>query len=99
MTSLELTDLLVQGKVQAVEYTITMPAHEPAVHRAARREVFGQSPPLAASAQDIQNRIDDLAHPPRVGPDPIRHSSGRLGSADRCERRDLGSLGLGSQLV
>ena len=61
VASLKLADLLVEREVQAVEHAIAMPAHEPAVHGAARRQVSGQSPPLAACAQDVQNGIEDLA--------------------------------------
>ena len=47
-----------------------MPSHEPAVHGAARRQVSGQSPPLAACAQDGQNGIEDLAQALRHWPGP-----------------------------
>jgi hypothetical protein len=61
VTSLQFANLLVEGKVQAVEHAVAVPAHEPAVHRAARRQVFGQSPPLAAGAQNVENCIEDLS--------------------------------------
>jgi hypothetical protein len=70
VASLKLADLLGEREVQAVEHAIAMPAHEPAVHGAARRQVPGQSPPLAAWAQDVQNGIEDLAQALRGWPGP-----------------------------
>src|SRR5215212_129786 len=67
VASLQFANLLVELEMQPVEHAIAVPAHEPAVHRAARWQVLGQGSPLAAGAQDIEYRVEDLAHPLRVG--------------------------------
>src|SRR5215212_6008959 len=67
LATFPIANLLVEGKVQAVEHTIAVPAHEPAVHRAARWQVPGQGSPLATGAQQIQHRIEDLAQALRGG--------------------------------
>jgi hypothetical protein len=64
--ALTFADLLVEGKVHAVEHSVTLPPHKPAMHHAVRRQVLGQSPSLAGRAQDIENHVDNLAHPRRV---------------------------------
>src|SRR4051812_49540504 len=56
--------------VQATERAVTLPAHKVVVHGAARGQVFGQGAPLAACAQDVEHRVENLAQnnpalPPR----------------------------------
>lgn len=48
--------------MQPGQGAIVLPAHEVSVDRAAGRQVFWQGRPLAAGAQDIHQRVDDLAH-------------------------------------
>jgi hypothetical protein len=48
--------------MDALERSIPVPKVEIAMHGAARRQVPGKSPPLAAGGKDIHYAIDDFAH-------------------------------------
>src|SRR3954453_20963182 len=57
----QLAGLLVESRVQAPQRAVTLPTHEVVVHGAARGQVLGQSAPLAACAQAVEHRIENLA--------------------------------------
>src|SRR3954454_2137024 len=48
--------------MNAIERAVPAPELEVVVHRRARRQVFGDSPPLAACAQDVHQPVHPLAH-------------------------------------
>ncbi len=52
----------VERIVDAIERTVPAPQIEIIVERRTRRLVLGNRPPLAASAQDVHQAVDDLAH-------------------------------------
>jgi hypothetical protein len=54
-------DPLAQHVVDAGQGAIGGPLGKPPVHRAGRREVVGQQPPGAARADQVADRVDDLA--------------------------------------
>src|SRR3712207_8295513 len=66
--------------------TLSRSALQIAMHRAARRQVARQVPPLAARLEDIEQAVHDLAHHHRA-PTPAA-----LGRPD--QRRDQRPLGL-----
>jgi len=52
--------------MDALERPIPIPKVEIAMHGAARRQVFGKSPPLTASGKNIHHAIDHFAHDDRA---------------------------------
>ncbi len=48
--------------MDAFERSIPIPKVEIAMHRAARGQVFGKSPPLAAGGEDIHHAVHDFAY-------------------------------------
>src|SRR5215207_9075072 len=66
----QLAGLFVESMVQTPQRAVTLPAHEVAVHGAARGQVLGQGAPLAPRAEDVEHRVEHLAQlnpalPPR----------------------------------
>ena len=51
--------------MDAIERSIPIPKVEIAMHRAARRQVFGKSPPLATGGKNIHHAVHDIAHDDR----------------------------------
>src|SRR5206468_1993883 len=56
-----LTGLLVESMVQTPQRAVALPPHKVVMHRAARGQVLGQGPPLAACAQDVEHGVEHLA--------------------------------------
>src|SRR4051795_7028185 len=79
----QLTGLFVQGVVEPPQRAVTLPAHKVVVHGAARGQVFRQGAPLAARAQDVEHRVENLAQnnpalPPRPALWDINEGAGQV---------------------
>src|SRR3546814_449919 len=57
-----------QMMVEALEHSIVPQLREPSVNRAPRRKAVGQEPPRTARPQQVEDRLDDLAHRPTSSP-------------------------------
>jgi FkbM family methyltransferase len=67
--------------VDAIERSIPIPKVEIAMHRAARRQVFGKSPPLATGGKNIHHAVE--AHP--VYYEILRRNIDRMGQNQRVK--------------
>ena len=97
-TSFLLAHCNVKRVVDAFHSAIPVPELEIVVHRALRRQVFGQRLPLASGPEHVENPVQDFAHVDRafastVSPRrnigrqwPIRRQSDRLDNAGPCVR-------------
>ena len=97
-TSLLLALRHVQRVMDALQGAVPVPELEIVVHRALRRQVFGQRLPLASGPEHVENPVQDFAHVDRAFASTVsrrrdhRHNNGpfvsdRLDNAGPCGPR------------